>query len=159
MIKETGRVVAIETDGLWVETIRQSTCGSCSVKKACGHQLLNKVGTGQSHHIRVLLGDLSPADFNLGDEVAISIPEAVLVKGALLVYMLPLVTMLLGAVATSRYWAGDLAAFAGALAGFLLGVAVVQFHAIANRDNKALQPTVIARSNLAVDLTTANSVS
>ena len=44
MLKESGKVVSIEDDGLWVETIQQSTCGSCRAKKGCGQQLLSKIG-------------------------------------------------------------------------------------------------------------------
>ena len=44
MLIETGRVVAVEAneEALWVETIRQSTCGSCAANKGCGHGLLNR---------------------------------------------------------------------------------------------------------------------
>ena len=29
MLTETGRVVAVDDDGLWVETVRRSTCNAC----------------------------------------------------------------------------------------------------------------------------------
>lgn len=149
MIKETGRVVAIETDSVWVETIRQSTCNSCSVQKGCGHRLLNKAGAGKAHHLRVLLGGRSATDFQLDDEVDISIPEQVLVTGALLVYLLPLITLLAGAIFSALWWAGDIAAFIGAVAGFLAGLGVVKWHAVINRDNERLQPVIMSRRGAA----------
>ena len=44
MLLETGRVVAVDADSVWVETIRRTTCGSCAVQKGCGHGLLNQLG-------------------------------------------------------------------------------------------------------------------
>ncbi len=137
--------MAIESNCLWIETIRKSTCNSCSVQKGCGHSLLNKVGTGRRNHMRVLLRDMSASDFSIDDEVEISIPEQVLVMGALLVYLLPLVTMLVGAILASRWWQGDMQSFIGAVLGFVLGIGAVRFHAVANRNNMDLQPVVMSK--------------
>ena len=54
MLVETGRVVAVEEDSLWVETIRQSTCGSCAAQKGCGHGLLNRYADGKRGYIQHL---------------------------------------------------------------------------------------------------------
>ena len=57
MLTEVGRVIAVERDGLWVETIRSSTCGSCGARKACGHGLANQMRDGERGLVRVLPGD------------------------------------------------------------------------------------------------------
>ena len=67
MLTETGRVVALEQDSLWVETIRQSTCGSCAVQKGCGHGLINQISDGSRSFIRVLPGSILPADCVIDD--------------------------------------------------------------------------------------------
>lgn len=146
-IKEQGRVVAIESDCLWVETIRQSTCNSCSAQKGCGHGLMNKAASGQSHHIRVALSaDQDSQSFALNDEVDIAIPEKSLVQGALIVYLLPLFTLLAGALLVSQWWLGDVAAFIGALLGFLIGIAGVKYHSVASQNNPSFQPVIIAHN-------------
>jgi len=94
MILETGRIMAIETEGVWVETVRKSACGSCKAEKGCGQSLINK-WDGHTAYIWVLLEGRNPADYQLGDEIQIGIPEEVIAKGALLVYMVPLITLLL----------------------------------------------------------------
>ena len=147
MIKETGRVVAIEPDCLWIETIRQSTCNSCSAQQGCGHGLLNKVASGRSHHLRVLLRDQPATNFTLDEEVDIGIPERVLVTGAVLVYLLPLVTLLLGTLLASKLWQADLAAFLGAVTGFITGLAMVKWHAAVNHNNRDLQPVVLSKAD------------
>lgn len=144
MITERGRVVAVEVDSLWVETVRQSTCGSCIAQKGCGHGLLNSIGSGRRSHVRALLGELNPGDFAVDDEVEISIPEQVLLTGALLVYLLPLLCLLAGAVlAGSR---GEGAAVAGALVGFVGGLGLVRWHAHISRNNPSMQPRVVPRA-------------
>ena len=142
MLTETGRVVAVQSDCLWIETVRRSTCGSCSAQKACGHGLLNAAQTDRVHHVRVLLGRYSANDFQIGDEVTISIPERVLVTGALLVYILPLLTLLAGALLAASIWPGDAAALLGAGAGFSIGLGMVRWHATLTRNRQSLQPVV-----------------
>ena len=78
MLTETGRVVGIETDGIWVETIRRSTCGTCSAQKGCGHGLLNRISEGKRGYVRALPGGHSVEDYKVDDQVLISIPEEVI---------------------------------------------------------------------------------
>ena len=51
MLIETGRVVALEGNTVWVETLRQSACGSCSARAGCGHGVLNAVAPGASRAV------------------------------------------------------------------------------------------------------------
>ncbi len=145
MLVETGRVVAVERDGLWVETIRQSTCGSCAARKGCGHGLLNRYADGKRGYIRVLPGAGGVVDCNVDDQVRISIPEEVILRGSLVVYVVPLLCMLGGAVLGSRIGdgTGDLFAFLGAATGFGVGFALVRWHAWRHRDDSAMQPTFL----------------
>jgi len=146
MLTETGRIVAVEADSLWVETIRKSTCGACDARKGCGHGLLNRIRDGQRGLVRVLPGPFSLADCQVNDEVSISIPDEVILRGSLIVYMLPLVTMLAGAAVGSNWlpWSQDLAAAGGAIAGFAAGAILVRLHAWRHRDDAGLQPVLAA---------------
>ena len=47
MLLERGRVVAIEADAVWVETIRRSTCAGCSARSGCGHGVLARASGGR----------------------------------------------------------------------------------------------------------------
>jgi sigma-E factor negative regulatory protein RseC len=145
MLVETGRVVAVESGALWVETIRQSTCGSCAANKGCGHGLLNRIADGRTGYIRVLAGPAGTDGCAIDDQVRISIPEQVILRGSLVVYVLPLLCMLLGAAGADSLWpAGpELASIGGALAGLLLGFALVRWHAWRHRHDSALQPTLL----------------
>lgn len=145
MLTETGRVVAVEAQSLWVETIRQSTCGTCAAQKGCGHSLINQISDGSRSYIRVLCPEHEPNVCKVNDQVLISIPEEVILRGSFIVYMIPLLAMLVGSVAAVELFVGhpDLVAIAGASFGFLVGVAVVRWHAWSHRDDTSFQPTFI----------------
>ncbi len=144
MLSETGRVVAVEAESLWVETIRQSTCGTCSVQKGCGHGLLNQMGDGRSNYLRVLLGAKHNHVYKIDDEVRIAIPEHVIVQGSFVVYIMPLVMTLAGAGLGQLAWPGlDVGSISGAIAGFLSGIGLVRWHAWWHRDNLDLQPRLL----------------
>lgn len=146
MLLETGRVVAVERDGVWVETVRSSTCGSCAARKGCGHGLINQLSDGQRGLVRALPGQISPLQCRLDDEVQISIPEEVILRGSLVVYILPLVTMLAGAALAAQLWTGgdDAIAALGAAAGIAVGLVLVRWHAHWHRDDQRLQPQLMA---------------
>ena len=77
MIVETGTVVAVESDSLWVETIQKTACEACVAKKGCGTRVLSKL-TGKTNRIRVLQQQ-SADDLVIGQDVSFAIPEDVLV--------------------------------------------------------------------------------
>jgi sigma-E factor negative regulatory protein RseC len=145
MLIETGRVVAVDADGLWVETIRQSTCGTCAAQKGCGHGLINRLSDGKRGYVRVLPGKRDPQECSVDDQVRISIPEEVILRGSLIVYMLPLACMLAGAATAVGLAPGsqDVSAALGAALGFGLGLVLVRWHAWRHRDDHRLQPTLL----------------
>ena len=144
MLTETGRVVAVEADGVWVETIRQSTCGACAARRGCGHGLLNRYAEGRRGYIRVLPGPtLAPADCRVDDQVMISLPEAVILRGSFIVYLLPLLALLAGAATGASVFASDAGALIGAAAGLAAGMGLVRLHAWRHRDDRDMQPTMV----------------
>jgi len=139
MILETGVVVAIESDSLWVETIQKSACEVCVAEKGCGQKFLSKLA-GKTTSIRVLLNKRSPDTFLIGQSVTIAIPEDVIVMASLLVYLLPTVGAVLGA---SVFDGSDLQSIFGALAGLLLGGLLVNLHSLKTRKDLRFNPVLI----------------
>jgi sigma-E factor negative regulatory protein RseC len=144
MLTETGRVVALEADGLWVETIRQSTCGTCAAQKGCGHGLINRISDGKRGYVRVLPGDQAIENYRIDDQVLISIPEEVILRGSFIAYILPVITMLLGASAAVNWLTGngDLLALLGAGGGLAVGFALVRWNGTSHRDDPSFQPVL-----------------
>lgn len=149
MICQTGRVVAIELGSVWVETVRASTCSSCAAQNGCGNGLINKIGGGARHHVQVFLpGDfpsgLQSENIQIDDEVELSVDEGAFVRAALVVYLLPLVTLIVGAmVASSAANSSELVAVVGAVIGFIAGIGLVAMYSSHNRRNTALRPQLV----------------
>jgi sigma-E factor negative regulatory protein RseC len=145
MLLESAHVIAVDDSSVWVETIRKSTCGTCAAQKGCGHGILNKISSSKRNYLQVFSGKLKASHCSVDDHVRISIPERVIIRGSLVVYMLPLVLMLLGATGATTLFAGnpDLLAVAGALAGFVVGFGLVRWHAWRHRSDKSMQPTLV----------------
>ncbi len=144
MLTETGRVVGIEADGLWVETVRRSTCGACAAKQGCGHGLLNRLSDGKRGYLRVLPGDQTVEHYSIDDQVLISIPEEVILRGSFIAYVLPLMATLAGALAAVRWLPGneDLVAALGAVGGLALGFSLVRWHGTRHRSDPDFQPVL-----------------
>jgi sigma-E factor negative regulatory protein RseC len=145
MLTEVGRVVAVETEALWVETIRRTTCGSCAAQKGCGHGLLNRVTDGKRSYIRVLPGAVATTACSVDDEVIISIPEEIILRGSLIAYVLPLVCMMTGAVGLAGIIPDqqDMAAALGALGGLAVGFGLVRWHGLTHRHDPGFQPVLL----------------
>jgi sigma-E factor negative regulatory protein RseC len=139
MIVETGTVVAIESDSLWVETIQKTACEACVAQKGCGTRVLSKL-TGKTNRIRVLLGRHSAGAIVIGQDVDIAIPEDVIVKGSLLVYLLPLICAVSGAWLPGA--AGDIGSILGALCGLLAGGLMVNLHGKKTRNDLRTNPVL-----------------
>nr|WP_298142355.1 SoxR reducing system RseC family protein [uncultured Pseudomonas sp.] len=140
MIEEQGRVIALEPGAVWVETLRKSTCSSCSAKAGCGQGVLDKLGVeGRRGHVRALC-DLQ---LEIGDAVVIGVREDLLVRGALLVYLIPLLGLFAGALLAQWLTLGEPLVIVGAALGFLLSWILVRWRSARSADDPALQPVVV----------------
>lgn len=123
MIEEIGRVVAVDNDKAWVETIRTSACDACSAQKGCGHGLMNKANPGKAFRLEI---PVNSALVQLGDEVTIGIPEDSLLKASVICYLMPLVLLIAGAV-LGKLWLGEPASALLGVSGLVLGFFLVRW--------------------------------
>lgn len=142
MIIETGRIVAIENTGVWVETIQKTACGSCKAEKGCGQRLINK-WDGHTSYIRVLLEGRSPAGYQAGDEIQIGIPEEVIAKSSLTAYIIPLLVLVIATSIAHVQFANEAITIISGFTGLLLGGLIVRWHSWRNRHNPELQPILV----------------
>lgn len=142
MITESGRVVAIERDGVWVETANQSACGRCAARKGCGQSLLAQMD-GHRSYIKASYNGFQAEDFNEHQTVTIGIHESAVLRGSLLVYSLPLLGLVVGAtIAHLLRWSEPFAVFA-AVAGMVLMALVVNRLSRRIDSDPRFQPVVI----------------
>lgn len=127
MIEEHARVVAVQGDTALLQTQRQSSCGSCEVKSGCGTSVLAGIVGQKITQLKVR----NTLNARPGDEVVLGMEEHALVTGSLLVYGVPLLMLLLGALmgeamASQLGMNADLLPVVGGATGFVLAFLLVR---------------------------------
>jgi len=78
-----------------VRVERKSGCQSCQLKSGCGQRVMTEMSSNKSIELDIP----NTLDAKPGDRVSIAIPEKGLLNAALVVYLIPLLSMLSFAVA------------------------------------------------------------
>ncbi|AQQ68031.1 positive regulator for alginate biosynthesis MucC [Microbulbifer agarilyticus] len=143
MIEERGKVVAVDGDAIWVETVQRSGCHGCAAKSGCGTGLLGDFWASASR-VRVQLPPAESQAVQLHDTVVIGIGERVLASSALVVYLVPLVLLVAGALAGQALGSEPLA-IAGALLGLIGGALAIRAYSYLRRGNASLEPVYLRR--------------
>ena len=150
MVEEIATVVQVEAQGVWLQTKVVSSCQSCSANDSCTSGVVAKAMTRRDYRFFLQHSEAEP-ELLVGQQVRIGIAEDVLVKSALLVYLLPLV-LFIGALALAFYvgWSEGgqlLAALVGGFCGMLfarklsagIGSVQQQVHLLAVLPNLSIQ--------------------
>lgn len=141
--------MVIERDGgyAWVEAARRSNCGQCASQGGCGGLLARALGATKSARVRAR----NDARAQPGDQVVLGIDERALLRGSLLVYLVPImgliVLAILGSLAGERWLptSSDLVGAAAGGLGFAAGLGWVRVlsHRVINDID--FQPVVLRR--------------
>ena len=118
LLMASARVISLDQDMTRLRLDSPGACGGCRAQAACG-------GGGE----RVIDVALSP-QLCAGDRVSLQMPEAELNRSALLAYLLPAASTLLGALALSA--GGDALAVLGAASGLGFGLVCLRICARRN---------------------------
>ena len=124
-LSETGRVVAVESDAVWVEADRSAACGKCAARAGCGQGALSAMLQSGKGQVRAVSGDnLRAEQCELDDEVVIQVPESTLLSGTFLIYGVPLTVASISAVAASS--GGDVMSVSAFGAGLIGSFAMLR---------------------------------
>jgi len=122
MMREWATVVSWHDGVATLHSEMKTSCNSCSARKGCGSQMLNKLGPKNAHVMKVHSAEpLVP-----GQRIELGIAEKSLLSSALLVYMTPLVGLFILAGIFQMLFHSDLAAACGALLGGVGGFIVAK---------------------------------
>lgn len=150
MIEETGTVVALKGDQVWVQRLGQGICAQCSARGGCGQAALSRLGGGERARQILLPNRLSAEQGQavaVGDRVVMGIAEQALLTASGLVYLLPLLLMLAGALLADLLGPpGDLAAILAGAGGLAAGFALVAFIQCRYERSTRLQPQLLRRA-------------
>ena len=130
--RERARVVAVQlednrkTARVWVEAFAKSTCGDCNASDTCGQGVLSRWFERKARCYAVECDRDQAALLNVGRWVEVEIPEGVLSKASMLVFMLPLLCMLAGAALLNALYGHELGVALGGAFAFWLGLLLVK---------------------------------
>lgn len=95
MIEEQALVLSVEDETIKVRVDRQNACASCQLKSGCGQRALTELSNNKCIEFAVINTLLAKP----GDRVLVAIPDEGLLKASFVVYFLPLISMLMFAIA------------------------------------------------------------
>jgi len=147
MIEERAVILSLENQSddtkshsvATLEIERKTACGLCGQTRGCGNSIWGKLFAHQSSAFKAQ----NRINAKVGDSVIVGINEKALVKSALLLYMLPLATMLIGAILTSHFRQTDASAMLGAVIGLALGLLWVKGHTMSSSYFRLQQPVIL----------------
>lgn len=126
-----------------VEAVQSGGCGHCDSAKGCGSGKLSQLFCAEPRRFRVR----NDIEARIGEEVQVSVADGVLLKSALVMYFVPLLSALgggaLGGSLAAADAAQDLYAATGAALGLLLGFLLIRLSVL--RHASALGTPVIGR--------------
>jgi sigma-E factor negative regulatory protein RseC len=143
VIEESAQVVALDGEFAWVETQRRSSCGTCSSEKGCSTSAMSKLLNQKPLRVRVQ----NPLKAAVGDGVVIGLQDSALVRSSLVVYLLPLLAMIAGALVVRAAGGGDGIASLAGLAGLAAGFLGVRTFGRRAADNPLYQAVILRLAN------------
>lgn len=143
-MKEHAHVVAVADGVAWVEKVRQTQCGGCSLRNGCGSAVLAKVLGSRRNRIKVI----DPLSVRVGDMVAIQLDESALLRVSFAVYMMPLFSLFVGATVGKFAFAPILAEYTdgvvalSAILGLFVGALWLKQYSRRIANDKRYQPVI-----------------
>ena len=146
MIEEQAQVVEISGDQLILQAQTKSSCGSCAAKKGCGTSVLSKVVGRKFTRFQAE----NSVEAKVGDTVIVGISEQALLRGSLMMYIIPIMGMLVFALVSDHLLDllvknRDLMIAASGIAGLVSGSLLSRWY-FQRRDNvHRFRPVVLRK--------------
>lgn len=146
MIEEQTEVVEVLGGQLVLQARTESACGSCAVSKGCGTSVLSKVVGKKFTRFQVD----NNVNAVVGDTVVIGIHEDALLKGSLVMYILPIISMLSFAVFFDLVLplllqSRDLIIAGSSIAGLILGFLLSKWYFQRHSSKQHFSPVVLRK--------------
>lgn len=136
MLEQTAEVTQTAPEGVWVQAVEPSGCGTCG-GQGCSTRRLAELFRRKPRHFLVD----SDMALSPGDRIVVGIVDGSVLKSAFRAYGLPLGLMLAGALLAQAIQPGDGSAVAGLLLGGALGWMLA-------RGGAMPRPRVLRRENV-----------
>jgi sigma-E factor negative regulatory protein RseC len=135
MLETKAIVIQRQGNEALVEAIQGGGCGHCDSEKGCGSGKLSQLFCSEPRRFRVR----NNANAQVGDMVQVVLGDGLLLRSALLMYILPLLLLMIGAAAgtqlSSEERVGEVYSAIGGLVGLISGFLIVKF--VSSRRSKS----------------------
>ena len=123
MIIQPAKVIA-ETDSSYLlETLPKSACPRCESGKGCGGGILAQAFANKTYQLSINKNK----PLLLDEMIQVGIKSTMLVRASMVLYLVPLIFMVSGAVVIGNYTENqDLYTVIAAICGFLIGVYIAR---------------------------------
>ena len=142
MIEKSARVLRLEGELAVLEVEQQTACGQCAAKSGCGTSVLAGL-FGRKSEFRAW----NRIGARTGQSVTVGIPENVLIKASLLMYFLPLITLIVGAATGLWLMQGHILAepvsIVAGIGGFGIGILLYRLAAFKLQSNPGNLPVLV----------------
>ena len=158
MIEEFAVVTQRFDDHVMLEIERRTACGLCGQKRGCGNATWGRLLGHESHEFAAE----NAINANVGDSVVVGIDERVVLSSAFYLYVVPLLTMLAGAVLADVLADNQFYVILASAIGLLVGFVWVKGHlvgygAVKKPYGKKFRAIVLRRSEDTVSCEKSNS--
>lgn len=146
MIEEQAEVVEVIGSQLVLQAQRQSACGSCAASKGCGTSVLSKVIGRKFTRFQAE----NNVDAKVGDTVVVGISEDALLKGSMMMYIMPIMGMMVFALLADNTVAAlmdyrDLAVAASGIMGLVFGSLLSRWYFLRHDSRQRFAPVVLRK--------------
>lgn len=146
MIEERAVILSLVPDPLSADTSiatleieRKTACGLCGQTRGCGNSIWGKLFAHRSTAFKAS----NTIGATVGQSVIVGIQERALLWSALLLYVLPLVTMLIASILMMQWQDSNGMTMLAAIAGLVLGLVWVKGFTASNQYFLMQQPVVL----------------
>jgi sigma-E factor negative regulatory protein RseC len=157
VLETSGTVIAVEAGQVVIATEARSACAHCAAS-GCTGGVLAQLFPARRNRVRLD----NTIDAALGERVIVGLPDSVLVRASLLVYLVPVAGMILAAATAGHAGLGAAGQAGAALLGLLAGLASVGLFAesrVARRRYRARLLRVVRPQPVRIEALTLNEIS
>jgi sigma-E factor negative regulatory protein RseC len=151
MIEEQAQVIEVKGEQLVLQAQTQSACGSCAASQGCGTSLLSKVVGRKFTRFQAK----NNVNAIVGDTVIVGIPEDALLKGSVVMYVIPVIGMLVLALFCDVFFSDyllktsaqsrDLMIAVSAIMGLVLGSLISRWYFQRQSSAQLFSPVVLRK--------------
>ena len=138
MLEETGTVLDVQNDRMWVETTARSSCSACGTT-SCSTSVISRLFGLRKN----LLEMKHSQDAKAGDRVIVGIPDHLLVRASVWAYLAPLAMMVALTLVANLMGASDGIQAISAAAGLIIGLGLVRYLVDHTARRKQFEPQLV----------------